>query len=200
MGILIWPHENDAVEFVRKEERYWQKNYTNKNAVQNVIRDITRSRENEQAYSDLIAYGAFGCELNAPPEWLIQEFLCIQNIYNIEGRKGRRIYHEIFSLLDEEVAGLYYNMGFLYSIAAECARWYFEQGHQVVFAIHHQGRFHIHFAVNTINYRTGMKFHTTKLEKEARGMLFNQILYKYLEIAKTPIVPIEFCPGYMMAQ
>lgn len=200
MGILIWAHENDAVEFVRKEQRYLQNNYTNKNAVRNVIRDITRSRENEQEYSHLIAYGAFGCELNAPTEWLIQEFLCVQNIYNIEGRKGRRMYHEIFSLLDEEVAGLYYNMGFLYSIAAECARWYFEQGHQVVFAIHHQSRFHIHFAVNTINHKTGMKFHTTKPEKEAREMLFNQILNKYLEIAKIPIVPIEFCPGYMTAQ
>ena len=107
------------------------------------------------------------------------------------------MYHEIFSLLDEEVAGLYYNMNLLYCIAAECARWYFNQGYQVVFAIHHQGRFHIHFAVNTIHYITGKKFHTTKPEKDAREMLFNQILYKYLEIAKIPICPITFCPDYV---
>lgn len=198
MGILVWAHENDAIEYEsRNRKNFYEKNYKNKYAVHNVIRDITRSRENERYHSQLISYGSFGCEPNAPAEWMIQEFLCIQNVYNIERRKGRRMYHEIFSLLDEEAAGLYYNMALLYNVAMECARWYFEQGYQVVFAVHHQSRFHIHFAVNTINYLTGKKFHTTKPEKEAREILFNQILHKYLEIAKIPIVPVVFYPNHI---
>lgn len=83
------------------------------------------------------------------------------------------MYHEVFSLLDEEVAALNWNMSLLISIAMECARKYFEQGFQVVYAIHHQSKVHIHFAVNSINYRTGAKFHTTKVEKAMREDLFN---------------------------
>lgn len=198
MGILIWAHENDAIEYVNKKQTFHYKpNYTNKYAVHNVIKDITRTRGDEQYYNQLISYGAIGCGTIISADVLIKEFLCIQNIHNIERKKGRRIYHEVFSLRDEEVAGLYYNMNFLYSVAMECANWYFEQGHQVVFAIHHQSRFHIHFAVNTINFRTGLKFHTSKTEKEAREKLFNLILYKYLEIAKIPVSPITFCHDYV---
>lgn len=193
MGILIWAHENNIAGYENGGRKYfYDRNYMNKYAVQNVIRDITRSRENEQYQNQLISYGAFGCDFYAPADVLIQEYLGIQKVHDIDRRKGRRMYHEIFSLLDEEIAGLYYNMNLLYYVAAECARWYFNQGYQVVFAIHHQGRFHIHFAVNTIHCITGKKFHTTKPEKEAREMLFNQILHKYQEIAKIPIVPIEF--------
>ena len=138
-----------------------------------MIHDITRTRANEEHRNELIYCGALGCGCNIPADSMIQEFLYIQNVYNIEGRKGRRMCHEVFSLLDEEVAALNYNMSLLVSFAIECAREYYEQGFQIVYAIHHQSKVHIHFAVNSINYRTGAKFHTTKVEKAMREDLFN---------------------------
>lgn len=200
MGILIWAHEkkNSETEDHNCKENYnrYYGYYQNKHAVSNVIRDISRTRENEVYGYQLICYGALGCGVNISAEDMIQEFLCIQNMYNIERRKKRRMYHEIFSLMDEEVAALNYNMSILNNFAMECAKWYFEQGHQVVYAIHHQSKFHIHFAVNSINYWTGKKFHTSKSEKAMREELFNQLLYKYMTMPKVPITPVQFYSDY----
>ena len=184
MGIIIWPHQNKTVVFKNEQGNsiYRKNNYTNKKAVSNVIHDITRTRENERQKRDLLNYGAVGCGCMIPADDMIQEFLYVQNAYGIEARKGKRMYHEIFSLLDEEVRGLYYNPYYLYEFALECAKWYYDQGFQVVFAIHHQSKFHIHFAVNSINFRTGLKFHTSKIEKTKREQLFNWILQKHMRL------------------
>lgn len=201
MGILIWPYENKAVEFENEQGKsfYRKNNYTNKKAVSNVIHDITRTRKNERHKEELLHYGGVGCGCMLPADGMIQEFLSVQNAYGIERRKGRRMYHEVFSLLDEEVGGLYYNPDYIYEFALECAKWYYNQGFQVVFAIHYQSRFHIHFAVNSINFKTGLKFHTSKEEKNMREQLFNQILQKHIMLRSVPVVPVMFCNGYTTA-
>lgn len=66
------------------------------------------------------------------------------------------------------------------------------KGFQVVYALHHQGKFHIHFAINSINYQSGIKFHTSKREKADREILFNQILNYCMTIPVKVIVPVQF--------
>ena len=38
---------------------------------------------------------------------------------------------------------------------------------------------HIHFAVSTINFRSGLKWHDSKTDLDLRDALFNKILGKY---------------------
>ena len=198
MGILIFAGQNTKSNCYDKPEteRNYRHNYTNKKAVNNVINDIMRSRTNEENSSDLIGYGAFGCGINIPAEDLINEFLCIQKVYNIEGRSGRRIHHEIFSLSEDEALHLNYNLSVMMDFARECAGWYYRQGFQVIYALHKQGKFHIHFAVNSINYINGMKFHTTKKEKADREILFNQILNRYMTAPVKVTIPVQFYSDY----
>lgn len=190
MAILIWPIENSTE--CTSDYRRQNRNYKNRNAVANVIYDITRQRVNEKQKNSLMTYEAMGCGYNLPAVDIIQEFVYVQNVYDIDKRKGRRMCHELLSLTNEEVMALNFGYNLLLGVARDCARWYFEQGYQVVFAIHHQGKWHIHFAVNSINYRDGRKFHTTKKEMQERQWLFNSILNKYILMAQSVVAPIYF--------
>lgn len=194
MGKLMIAHAAKAGT-VSENGRYYEPYYKNKYAVANVIHDITRTRENELYWKDLIGTGAFGVGMNLTADEQIREFLFVQNAYNIENRGGRRMHHEIFLLSDEEAARLYYRSDLMWWFAAECASFYFRQGYQVVFAVHHQGKFHVHFAVNSINYKNGNKYHTSNSELEAREYFFHQLLQKYQLIAGVPVTPIEFYPA-----
>lgn len=73
---------------------------------------------------------------------------------------------------------------FAYEISLE---FFYKKGFQVVFAIHYdmQGKYHIHLAVNTVNYITGKKLQTFKKDIKEREASCNVILKKYLNLHKT---------------
>lgn len=156
--------------------------YINKNAVENVIHYITRSRKNEDRRDSLICYGGFGIGNYLEVDDIIKQILYVQNIYRIDSRGGRRMYHEIYLISDSEYIDLVKDMYHMQLIAAECAKVYFYMGFQVVYAIHWEKdkRLHIHFAVNTINLKTGKKWHSSMTDTQCRNNLFDEIVRKYL--------------------
>ncbi len=156
-------------------------NYSNAKAVENVIRYITRSRINETRRQDLISYGGLGINCFGRPEEIINQFLYVQHVYNIEARKGRRLYHEVFLLSDEEYCRLCQDMDQVNALAIELCNVYYQMGHQVVYAIHYEENkhLHIHFVFNSINVVTGKKWHEYKHDVARRERLFNEILMNH---------------------
>lgn len=162
-------------------------NYTNSDAVENVIRYITRTRANEDRAYELIAWGGMGIGTYQTPELAIEQFRILQRVHRIETR-GSRMFHEVLRLTDGEFGWLEHDYGRVYQVALNCAQHYYAMGHQVVFAIHqakkdcqggNQG-LHIHFAVNTINFMTGNKWHSNIRENITRDRLFNGYIWKFM--------------------
>ena len=133
--------------------------YENRDAVKYVIRYITRTRPNEDRGMELIAAGSLGTSETS--ERMIEDFLRVQKCLRSPGRIGKKINHEVFLLTVEEIEQLGYpgKVQYLYWASQECARFFYEKGFQVVFAIHTdmEKGVHIHFAVNTVNYMNGKK-------------------------------------------
>ena len=64
-----------------------------------------------------------------------------------------------------------------------CSEEYFSKGHQVVFAIHYESQkhLHIHFAINSINYKTGKKWHTNIQQNKIRECTFQNIINSFIK-------------------
>lgn len=193
MGALMLPRVNGKGNYqgeMYHNKNYNMKNYINKNAVKFVIDDITRNRENEKYRYQLLGYGALGANQFLSVEEMITTFTYVQEAYNIEIRCGRRMYHEVFWFAPEELMELNWDIqrmwDFAYEVSMEC---FYKKGHQVIFAIHYdlRGKYHIHFAVNTINYLTGAKFRSYKGDLKEREIICNNILQKYLNL----VIPTE---------
>ena len=173
MGILIMAQRDDSAKKKFKGTTL----YGNKDAVSNVIHYITRTRKDETRQDSLISYGGCGVACYGNPDFMVQQMNYVQNVYDIEHRLGRRLYHEIFLISDEDFMRLKFNCGAVHEFAMRCSAFYFSKGFQVVFAIHWQPdkRLHIHFCVNSVSYIDGEKWHTTKQETKEREKLFNRI-------------------------
>ena len=155
--------------------------YVNEDAVANVIRYVTRTRKNEDRRNELFGYGGAGVGYYLEPEMMIQQFLYVQCNHNIHYRRGRRMYHEVLTIREDEFDKLNRDMSIANRIALECCMIYYLQGHQVVYAVHwDQDKFvHIHFAVNTISFIDGRKWHTSMREGTSREKKFNEIMRGY---------------------
>ena len=171
-------------------------NYMNEDAVEKVIRYITRIRPNEDRADELIAWSGMGVGCYASPELVIEQFCAVQEVYGIKAKGGRRIYHEVLGIREEEFERMWRDYGLVYQIAAECAQRYYSRGHQVVFAIHHAPKdsqtgnsgVHIHFAVNTVNFMTGRRWHSYFRESYNREQDFNRNMrYKVVERIIEPL-------------
>lgn len=153
-------------------------NYTNVNAVENVIRYVTRTRINEDRAHELFSFGGAGVSLHLGVEVIISQFLYAQNIYQ---KGGRQLLHESFGLKDDDFAEINYDLRILDQIAKECCQIYFSKGFQVIYAVHDpdDDEKHIHFVVNGVSYRNGKKWHSSISEDNARECMFNEFLNKY---------------------
>lgn len=161
-------------------------NYTNPDAIENVIRYITRTRRNETRGDELIGWGGMGVGCYASPELMIEQFHYVQRVYGMN-KNGRMLYHETFNITDEEFNKLDNDYNRVNWIALECAKVYYSNGYQVAYAIHDDikkvgtnKRVHIHFVVNAVNFMTGRKWHTSKRESFNRERSFNGILEGFM--------------------
>ncbi len=189
MGLLGIPTKADKGNGRGKKGRY-----SNPDAVEKLLRYVTRTRENENRAGDLISYGAVGTDYFHSVDDMIQQFGYIQYIHGINTRGGCRMYHEVLNLADLELERLGYNAGMLWQVGMECCQVYYQKGHQAVFAVHWEPekRCHIHFAVNSINFINGLKWHSSLPEIKEREGIFNEILRKYQIMATGAIEPLEF--------
>jgi len=184
MGELKLPKNNNYAGYQGQSvaHNFKMKNYCNKNAVKYVIDDILRNRPIETETYNLLGYGAWGVNYFLSVEDIIATLCYVQKAYDIEHRRGRRIYHEVFWLTPEDLSSLGWNVELMWKFASEVScEFFYKNGFQVVFAIHYslQGKYHIHFAVNTINFCTGMKFNSFEKDRHAREIICNEILSKY---------------------
>lgn len=156
--------------------------YINEDAVENVIRYITRTRKSEDREDELIAWGGMGVGCYGSPELVIEQFRAVQRAYGKETNSGRKIYHEVLGFMEDEFERMWRDYGLVYQIAEECAGRYYSMGHQVIFAIHHAPKdgqagnkgVHIHFVINAVNFMTGRKWHTSFRQSYTRERDFNQ--------------------------
>lgn len=196
MGLLGIPtrtnkmKQSDNGSFIH----YKRNNYSNPDAVENLIHYITRTRVNEDRAQDLLAYGAAGAGYYLHPDDMIQQFLYVQNIYGINRRGGKRMYHEVFNLYDCEAIELNCDPIQLGQVGMECCQIYFQMGFQAVFAVHWEAgkRYHFHFAVNSINFIDGRKWHTSIPEIQQREKIFNQILWERQKAFNSVYMPLYF--------
>lgn len=156
-------------------------NYTNEDAVKNVLYYVTRTRAAEDREDECLMYGGKGVAIYQPVDYMIQQIEYVQKMFGIERRRGRRMYHEVFSIKEEEFIRMGQNMNVFYHFADQCAQYYFDAGYQVVFAIHgtNASNLHIHFAVSTINFINGVKWHDSKQDLRVRNEVFNQLLSRF---------------------
>lgn len=158
-------------------------NYTNLDAVENVIRYITRTRKDENRLHELISYGGHGVSVFFDSTVMIMQFCKVQQFFGIQQRGGRRMRHEFFRFSDYEMQLLMDKLHLVDMIAKECSVVYFDMGFQVVYAVHYdtEKRLHIHFGVNSVNYINGKKFHSEYREFYGRERRLNEIVRKYVE-------------------
>lgn len=101
------------------------------------------------------------------------------------------MFHEALCIMDEEFGELAHSYEAVYRIGMRCAEYYYAMGFQVVFAVHHpkdkqpdrdavNKGVHIHFAVNTINFITGRKWHTNFRESWNRERAFNDNMAEFM--------------------
>lgn len=196
MGLLGIPTRKDAENLYKKisNTNYKKDNFSNQKAVENLIRYVTRTRKDEMPGREWVLYDAVGAINVASVDDIIQQFLFVQHAYGIEKRGGRRMYHEVFNLMDEEVAELGFSLQRFWQLGMGCAQIYYGMGFQVVFAVHWEygKHFHIHFAVNGISYINGHKWHTSLNEIHQREELFNRILYNCRAIPDGKTAAIYF--------
>lgn len=162
--------------------------YSNKDAIDNVLHYITRTRDGDNG-KDI--YFKYTCGVNsyAGIEKVIEEFKIIGNIHNIDARGGRRIFHEMYTLSPEQCEKLPLEviLEALKYVAIITCNEYFILGFQVVACVHIKDSLfphpHIHYAINAINYIDGYKWKTCgsdlKIRKEKQNYYYDEYIQKY---------------------
>ena len=161
--------------------------YVNDDAVENVIRYVTRTRENEDRRNELIFFGGAG--VAQEPEQMITQFKYIQRAFRSSANLGKKITHEVFSFHQQEMQEL--DLDKLMKFVYRCAFHYYSLGYQVVYALHYNEnqKYHIHFAVNAVSYLNGKKWHSSIYDLAMREGLFN----RYKKKKKNGLIPIQLC-------
>ncbi len=152
--------------------------FCNPDAPEKLINYITRaSGERKQ---ELVSWGGAGV-LEYSVESVIDQFYFAQKAHTRHGDFGRYMSHTLFAFSPEGEYAVNKNDIDVDEIARQMARDIFEQDHcQVVYGVHKPDKtephLHIHFAINTVNYRTGGKRHENKTQTSARNQRLNAII------------------------
>ena len=160
--------------------------YRNKDAFEKVAKYCCR--DNRDA-TDLVSYRSYGLDNDDSLAKQIELANQIQRVHNIDSRGGRRVYHMQYSIEEESFGQLGCNPSLAAMAFEKMGREFYKSGHQAIVATHlnkpkeeSDGAFiHAHFAVNSVSYVDGKKFHQTNEEYETRNNQFDQILEKYAQ-------------------
>lgn len=146
--------------------------------VRNEISYIWREGKNKDREKELEARGAWGA-----PQWMgakgvVQSFEAVRALYK---RKGfvRYLDHEIYQFSGDELDGIREKGTDLGDVARRMAEDIYQEGYQVAYAVHNKTdteNVHVHFAVNTVNYRTWGKRHENMAETSRWQRVFRQIV------------------------
>lgn len=92
--------------------------------------------------------------LAVDPNYAVEQMRMMKEVWNQTG--GKQLHHFILNFSPWESAKIT-NMGALKQLGYKVCEFFAEQ-HQIVFGVHDNGHLHIHFVLNSVNYRTGQKF------------------------------------------
>lgn len=147
------------------------------------VRYIWREGKNKDRENELEAKGAWGA-----PQWMgakgvVQSFAAVRALYR---RKGfvRYLDHEIYQFNEDELSGIREQGIDIGAVASRMAEDIYQEGYQVAYAVHNKTdteNIHVHFAVNTVNYRTWKKRHENMSETSRRQRVFRQIVKEALQ-------------------
>jgi hypothetical protein len=158
--------------------------YCSQNSVGRLIRYIARENGTHED-DDLICTGAIGATNFTNIDTTIQQFECVQLLHTRQGNFGRYIDHEIYSFSPAMEKLITENNISNEKLAKEMASDFYKDGFQVYYGVHKKDsqdkHLHIHFAINTVNFRTGMKRHenitdTQNREKRLEHIIANAIM------------------------
>lgn len=176
------PTLRDMGKYNTRKDSYYGNTlyYKNPDAIEKVIRYISRTRWNEDRKKDLVCIGGAGIDINAPVEIIIQQLMDIQKFYNINSRKGRRLVHLVYSFSDEDFYALNRNYALVNLVARYISAYFFNRGFQVFYGIHddEQKHVHIHFAISSINYINGKKYHAAGESFKEMIRIFDSIYHQ----------------------
>lgn len=166
-----------------------KKRYLRENDIGNVIRYIIRQRSNEKDIKELVSWGGFGIPEWREAEGIIEAFKEVQKLHTRNGKFGRYIDHEFYSFTDDEVVSIKESNADMDSIAREMASDFYQDGTQVVYALHEKEKengkvnLHVNFAVNTVDYRTGKKRRENMTDTGERSIRMNEIVERHIKEA-----------------
>ena len=151
--------------------------YKNEESIEKVIRYITRTRMNETRADELISVGGCGVTFNYGTHYIVEQIIQTQEIYDIEDKCGRRLYHETLSFSDDEVLFLG-DLKLLDDIAYETCRYYYNKGFESLYAVHYgeTNHYHIHIVHNSVNFMNGRKYHQDVNEMYEKRAVFDHIV------------------------
>lgn len=155
--------------------------YENEDAIENVIYFITQERKYDDPSHELIYYNSIPMG-PISRQGLISEYKRVQSAFCGKKRTGKKMFHEIFMFDAWDCAPLGNDRKCLTYFADECAKYYYDQGFQMVYALHVNWKdgYHIHFAGNAVSYLDGRIWKTNKAEITVREAYFNSL---FCEIA-----------------
>ena len=148
--------------------------------IEKLLRYVTRTNGSDK--EDLVGVGCRGVQLSRGIETAARQFKQVQGAYDKGFKKNRRhCFHEVFAF-SPEMSGLLTD-ALVMEMAREMSLVYWENGFQVVYGAHQtgDGKYHTHFALNTVNVQTGKKWHTDFDDTEERTRLFRGIVWDVLE-------------------
>ena len=121
-----------------------------------LLKIVDGSYFNEDAMVRVINYvcrSGYVGGLGVNPECAALQMSLVKHIWHKP--EGRQIRHFLLSFSDDESIDLDGLMAYGYQIAS----YYYEMGYQIVFGVHtNTNHPHIHFAVNTVNFRNGYMY------------------------------------------
>lgn len=171
------------------------RNYTNRHAVEALIRYVTRTRDYEGRYYELIYWNVFGADPCRGIDVLIQQFKIVQKVCRSSTPK-RKMYHFVYRFDDYERSLVETDIGYAIQIASAIGRYFYDAGFQVIYAVHKgENGIHLHFAVNSVNYRTALMFHISKTEYDTYDALTTWISNQAIAQAMNMVCPIRFSTG-----
>ena len=161
--------------------------YADEKSVENLCKYVV-GEDGGHSSQEILGRGEFGVMKSETTQAMATQMLIVQNDYKINQRGGRRMAHMCNCISEEEFGKIGCNENILMNYFDDCARDFYEMGHQVVYGVHlnnhaeEEGTHafaHVHFAINSINFNDGKKFHMNRREVYEEENVMNQQLEEY---------------------
>lgn len=157
MAVLMVKGKNDNYKYKK----------TDPQIIEIYLRYITRTRSTDQYPAAYVNY--IGFRPYATIEELISDFHQTQMVYGCNS--GIRARHEWISFAEGETVDIK-GVDRIVDIANMFALWYYNQGFEVVYAVHTDSEYnHVHYVLNSVNFITGKKYHSN------RNVLYHERLF-----------------------